>query len=137
MNSSLTKQQKRYALLFLALLIVMVFFSALSMILMQKKQSGATVASIYQNGTLIQTISLSSVTAPYQIRLDGPNGSVNIIEVRPGSIGIAEADCPDQICVNMGFRSHSLLPITCLPNRLIIVFSDETGNTDSFDMLTY
>ncbi len=137
MNSSLTKQQKHYALLFLVLLAVMAFFCTLAIILIQKRQSSATVASIYQNGSLIQTISLSSVTAPYQLKLDGPNGSVNIIEVRPGSIGIVEADCPDQICVNMGIRSHSLLPITCLPNRLIIVFSEATENTDTFDLMTY
>ena len=35
----------------------------------------------------------------------GSDGGKNQVEVRPGSIGIVSADCPDKLCVRQGFLS--------------------------------
>lgn len=77
-------------------------------------------AEIYQNGVCIETINLDTVENPYTFDVRGDNSCINTIEVRPGSIGIVSADCPDKLCVHQGFISNSLLPITCLPNHLVI-----------------
>ena len=40
----------------------------------------------------------------------------------------------------MGFIHNSLLPITCLPNHLVIqieIISDEKNNTDNIDGFAY
>ena len=78
------------------------------------------VARITQHGNLITEINLASVTEPYTLRIDGINGAYNIIEVRPGSIGVIEASCPDHICIQMGFIQDPFLPVTCLPNEVVI-----------------
>ncbi len=96
--------------------------------------SGKLTADIYQNGRLIQSISLDSVEEPYTFTVTGDNDCRNEIEVRPGSIGIISADCPDKLCVHQGFIDTSLLPITCLPNHLVIQIRTEDITPD---IITY
>ncbi len=97
------------------------------------------VARIYQDGVLIQSIPLSTVEDTYTFTVVGENGCRNEIEVRPGSIGILSADCPDKLCVNQGFINTSILPITCLPNHLVIQLQEASADEgDSvIDMTTY
>ncbi len=104
-----------------------------------QSDSTTLVADIYQNGELIESINLSTVTESYTFIIAGENNCQNEIEVRPGSIGVISADCPDKLCVNQGFIHSSLLPITCLPNRLVIqVRTIENQNNDpAIDIITY
>lgn len=96
------------------------------------------VADIYQNGTLLQSIPLSTVTEPYNLTISNEGNAVNEIEVRPDSIGIVYANCPDKLCVHQGFISDSLLPITCLPNRLVIQIREGSNdNKITVDIITY
>lgn len=100
------------------------------------------VADIYQNGKLLQSIPLSSVNESYRFQVTGENEALNEIEVHPGSIGIISASCPDKLCVHQGFISNSLLPITCLPNRLVIQIRQDTNMTEATeeiasDIITY
>lgn len=87
-------------------------------------------ADIFQNGVLIQSIDLSAVTESYTFTATGENNCCNEIEVRPGSIGIISANCPDKLCVHQGFIDSSLLPVTCLPNRLVIQIRTDEITTD-------
>ncbi|MDO5560329.1 MAG: NusG domain II-containing protein [Oscillospiraceae bacterium] len=80
-----------------------------------------TTARIYQDGKVIYTIDLDNVTQAYQIRVEGRHGAYNIIDVQPGKIGVCEASCPDKICVKTGYISDGIMPVTCLPNKLVIV----------------
>ena len=96
----------------------------------------AVIAEIYQNGKIIDTIHLDTVTESYTIRIDGDNGAYNVIEVHPGEIGICEASCPDGLCVNMGFIHSEILPITCLPNKVVIRIR-EGDNPDHIDSVVY
>lgn len=83
-------------------------------------QSAAYTACVYQNGQLLHSIPLDQVTESYRFTIEADDGGYNIVEVSPAGISIAQADCPDQICVLQGRISDSLLPITCLPHRLVI-----------------
>lgn len=102
-------------------------------------------ADIYQDGERKQSILLSTVTESYTFTIYNNQNAFNQIEVRPGSIGIISASCPDKLCVHQGFIHNSLLPITCLPNRLVIQLRQEEisgGNYDNDieitpDIITY
>ena len=95
-------------------------------------------ADIYQNGELIYHINLSEVTEPYTFTVTGDNGCTNEISVQNGSIGILQASCPDKLCVHQGFIHSSLLPITCLPNHLVIQVREEaTDSKIEPDIVTY
>lgn len=114
------KSTKKRALL-LSLLLIILFFASLTAIFFKMSHfSGSLVADIYKDGQLLQTIRLDRVTESYTIKLTAADGGYNTIEVRPNSIGILAADCPDLHCVQQGFIDTDLLPITCLPHRLVI-----------------
>lgn len=49
-------------------------------------------------------------------------GKINTIEIKEHKIRMADADCPDHTCVNMGWLDSA--PIICLPNRLVIQFEN-------------
>lgn len=76
-------------------------------------------AQIYQDGELLRTIDLNAVAVPYEFTIECDDG-INTIYVEHGAISVKFADCPDQICVNQGSISDSLVPIICLPHRLVI-----------------
>lgn len=86
----------------------------------QQPSGQGMCAEIYQDGTLLISIPLNEIEDAYTFTVTGENGGINEIEVRQGEVGIIHADCPDKLCVKQGFIRTSLLPITCLPNRLVI-----------------
>ena len=92
---------------------------ALSAFLLTSRSEG-TVVQVIQDGTVLQEIDLSRVREPYSFEVEAPDGGVNRIEVEPGRIRVADADCPDRICVSQGWLSDQSVPIVCLPHRLII-----------------
>ncbi len=126
------------ALLIGAALILLTVLSLLY-ILLPKSPDAGLIADIYQNGELIASIPLDEVRETYRFTVTGDEGHVNEIEVRPGSIGIISADCPDKLCVRQGFISNSRLPVTCLPNRVVIRLrpQEEDKNTISPDIISY
>ena len=95
--------------------------ASLSALLRPPESNTRYIADIFQNGNLLMSIPLDNHTEPDTFTITGENGCVNEIEVRPDSIGIISADCPDKLCVGQGFIQNSGLPITCLPNRLVIM----------------
>lgn len=111
----------------LAVLLLTVTIVCITAILYNKPaDSTSLIAEIYQDGDLCQSIPLNEVTESYTLTFTGTNGGTNTVEVRPGSIGILSADCPDKLCVHQGFIDSSLLPITCLPNRLVIQIKENS-----------
>ena len=81
--------------------------------------SRGTVANVYQNGVCIRSIDLAAVTEGYTFTVTDEAGE-NVVEVAPGRIRVLSADCPDQVCVRMGWLSDAAAPIVCLPHRLVI-----------------
>lgn len=101
--------------------------------------NGTVIAHIYQNGKLLETIPLSWVQEEYTFTITGEGDCQNIICVKPGSIGMLEADCPDQLCVKQGFYDRPTIPITCLPNGLVIELTLEKNVSDDKvpDIISY
>lgn len=55
----------------------------------------------------------------------------NIIHVDNDHVYMQESDCPDQICIQMSQISEPGEIIVCLPNRLIIIVTGESGSIDT------
>lgn len=126
MNASMNDRKK--AVLLAAVLLVTAILCGIRIYAVSHSSTGngqALYADIYQSGELLETIRLDTVTDEYIFEVPGEGGASNTVCVRPGSIAIISANCPDQICVHQGFISTSLLPITCLPNRLVIRVKEE------------
>ena len=86
---------------------------------LDRRSAGGAVANIYVDGVCVLSVDLSELAAPESCII--PNGlGVNVIEMERGRIRVAEADCPDQVCVRSGWLSDSASPIVCLPHKLVI-----------------
>ncbi len=127
------------------MLAAILLFSAFSILHAAWKSSGRersgdpSTLEIYQNGVLIQSISLAQVSETYSFTVVGEGDAYNIITVSPDGAWVSEASCPDKLCIRQGSLPGSLLPITCLPNRLVIRLADDSPReTDNgADALTY
>ena len=43
---------------------------------------------------------------------------------------MAEADCPDEICIKQGAIEDSARPIVCLPNNIVIKLTNDESDID-------
>lgn len=98
-------------------------------------------AEIYQDGRLLYSIPLNDISESRTFVVERTGRGINEIEIRPGSIGIISADCPDKLCVRQGFITDARIPVTCLPNRLVILLRPVSNTTDrdpiTPDIFTY
>lgn len=112
--------QKKVLILTCSIIAVIFLISVLALIGMNFSETEMKTAEIYQDGTLLYTIDLNTVTESYEITVTGENNAYNIILVEQGQISMKEASCPDKLCVHMGKIHNASLPVTCLPNKVVI-----------------
>lgn len=106
-------------------------------ILFYPNNEKAYTAYIHVNGTLYKSIPLAEVETPYEFSIQTSDGHFNKVYVETGSIRISSADCPDLICVRQGAITNSLLPITCLPHKLVITLKPTDSGTDAPDAISH
>ncbi len=110
-------------------LLVFIFIMAASFgVLISRRLDarGGRIARIYQAGSLLHSIALNGVKKPYSITIDGKRG-VNTVSVEPGRICVADADCPDKLCVKCRWISKPGQMVVCLPNRLMVKIENEAA----------
>ena len=127
---------KKTAVILTAVIVMLTLVSLLALFDIHRRGAERCTAYIYQNGELLYSIDLSTVTESSSFVITDDTGGTNTVEVRPGSIGISDADCPDRLCVRQGFIENTLLPITCLPHGLVIELH-RTEISDTPDTITY
>ena len=98
-------------------------------------QKSASYARIYKEGAGFVTVNLAKINEPYTIIVDYTNDplrldGINVLEAVDGRIRMLSSDCPDGICIHQGWRSGGLLPIVCLPNRVIVTFESAGDGLD-------
>lgn len=79
-----------------------------------QQASGAKVAFIYQKNLLLEKIVLEK-DKTFAIK----DGRMQI-EIKQGRIRVVKSDCPQHICVNMGWIQYSGQTIACVPNQVLI-----------------
>lgn len=84
-----------------------------------------THAEIYQNGSLIQNVSLETDQT-----FDLSGDYVNTVTVENGKIAIVSSTCPGSDCVHSGWAHRAGQAIICLPNRVEIRLIGTAGSGD-------
>lgn len=87
-------------------------------------QTPAACVKVISDGKTVAVLDLSEdteLTVPYE-------GGSNTVTVQDGFVCVSAATCPDGYCMKCGSRNCGL-PIICLPNRLVLQFSDR-GDID-------
>lgn len=85
---------------------------------------GKKTAVVTVDGKPLRTIELTEALEVYEIRTEF---GYNLLEVHDGGIHVKEADCPDDICIEMGVKRKVGETIICLPNRLMIEIVGDPG----------
>ena len=93
---------------------------------------GDQSAYVYKEGQLVQIIKLR-VGYTEQLRLGGSE-HFNLVVAENGRVRIAEADCPDKICVRTGWISIAPQQIVCLPYRVVVRI--QSGAQNDIDDIT-
>lgn len=117
------KTHKNDLLLIAGLLIL---GGALALFLYAVRQEGGTVR-VQADGETVMELPLNEDTR----LVLGEDGHTNTLVIENGTARVAEADCPDQICVSHGAIRYAGESIVCLPHRLVV--SVEGGQTDNVD----
>ncbi len=134
MHNSTSENKK--GIFLTTVILVAVFISAVIWaFFILNDSSERKTAFVYSGGKLVKSINLENVTEPYSFRVEDDNGGYNIVSVEKGKICVSEASCPDKVCVNTGFISNASLPVSCLPNKLVIKI--ESGNDEEADIIAY
>ena len=90
-----------------------------------KNDTGTVMAEIYQDGKLIETLSLNEETT---FEISGKY--TNLITVSNGEIYFAASDCPGEDCVHSGAIHSSGRSLVCLPNEVEIRITTQNSDVD-------
>jgi len=108
----------RFSKFDLVLVILVLLFSGFLIFrttLDRVRQSGqAAKAVIYQDSRMLESVDLDKDSL-FSIL----NGKMQI-KVKDGKIRVVDADCPQHLCVNMGWIQYSGQSIVCVPNKILI-----------------
>ena len=67
-----------------------------------------------------------------ELVIPGENGLDNLLIIKDGYADIAEANCPDKICVHQRKIRYKGETIVCLPNRVVVsIEGGEEGDVDA------
>ena len=67
-----------------------------------------------------------------ELVIPGENGFDNLLIIKDGYADIAEANCPDKICVHQRKIRYKGETIVCLPNRVVVsIEGGEEGDVDA------
>lgn len=122
METKPAKSTKFWVLLIGVLLLVAVIGL---FVIQNLREEGAQVV-ITWNGEVEGTYDLAEDRT---LVFEGENGGYNVVTIEDGFVFMAEANCPDQICVKHKPLNQTADPIVCLPNSLVVnVVTAETEN---------
>ena len=88
------------------------------------------VAVIRVDGAVVATVDLTTPTAR-TLHVTGTLGPVVVVTDGNGSIRVAEATCPDQICVHTAPARSPGDQIICVPNRMVITVEGKGTSIDA------
>ncbi len=86
------------------------------------QNTGDTV-TITMDGKVYGTYDLAQ---DQEIEVSRDGQVVNLVRISDGEVFMAEADCPDHLCIRQGKISADRQTIVCLPNRVVVEISSET-----------
>lgn len=98
----------------------------------QGKATAEAVAVVTVDGEVYGRYPLSIDTVE---RLELPDGTYNVLEIRDGRADITEASCPDGICVKHLPICRRGESIVCLPNRVVVEV--ENGTAADIDFMVH
>ena len=118
------KTLKNDILLIAALLLLAL--AAYGVLRLTKAPGGEAVVTV--DGTELAVLPLSEDTV---LAVGEGQGFRNVVEVAQGRVRVAEADCPDRLCVRQSWISREGESIVCLPHKLVVTVRGGEAGPDA------
>lgn len=96
----------------------------------KRLQRPGGAVGVWQEGELICTLDPASVREPYTLTLSTRSGESRI-HVGPDGVYMESAGCRSQLCVRHGPLRSGGTPIVCLPERIVIAFTQQREGVDA------
>ena len=100
---------------FLLVVLLLLLSGALALFLRLTRQAGGTV-SVQVDGELVMELPLNEDRS----LVLGEGAHTNTLIIEGGKARVAEASCPDRICVRQGAVQYAGESIVCLPHKLVV-----------------
>ena len=107
------KTLKNDILLIAALLLAALL--AWGVLRLTRASGGEAVVTV--DGETVATLPLTEDTV---VNIGAGEGFSNVVEVSGGRVRVSDADCPDRLCVRMGWISRDGESVVCLPHKLAV-----------------
>lgn len=117
MEQKRKKTAKKNDIVLIALILAVAVLFQFGIRIYQGTQTKEAVAVVKIGDTEYGRFLLSET---HTERIELPDGSYNLLEIRDGSADVTEASCPDGICVNHRAISRRGESIVCLPNAVVV-----------------
>lgn len=113
----------------LKLIVLLIIFSIIIMLFINKKDDTNKIAKVYHNNKLILKIDLSKKESK-EYYVKGDKGKIKII-TNNGKIKVAKENSYYHLCSKQGFIKETYESIVCLPNKVVIEIDDNNTNIDT------
>lgn len=117
------KWLKNDILLILALLLLA--GCAWAVLRLTRRPGGEAVVTV--DGVVVATLPLGE-DGRFPIAAGAGN---NLVEIAGGRVRVAEADCPDRLCVRSGWARYDGESIVCLPHKLVVTVRGGAAGPDA------
>jgi hypothetical protein len=109
-------------------ILIALMLTIVSWIIMHRTQGAVAVVRV--DDKVVATVDLTSLE-PQTLRITGVLGPLVIVTDGKGSIRVAEATCPDQICVHTVPARSPGDQIICVPNHMVITVEGKGTSIDA------
>lgn len=109
------------------LVVVFIIIAIVAVVFYGKTKAEGSEAIVTIDGKEYGRYDLSK-DARIPIEIDG--AKTNYLVIENGAADMIEADCPDQLCVNMKAISKDGETIVCLPNKVVVEVESDTEVSD-------
>lgn len=110
---------KKMDFVIIAVLMILSFLPEIILGASVGKGYSNTYAEITVDGKMYKTVALSEHSGEEVFEIKTDDG-INVIKIKDNKIGIIEADCPDQVCMNPEYIEKAGESLVCLPHKVMI-----------------
>ena len=115
--------------------VLVLLCAALFLLPLLRDDDAVLTAQIMADGEVIETVelSLSAMQAFEETR--EVNGCVIVLS--PEGVCVADADCPDRLCVKTGMITRAGEAIACVPDRVVVTMRQARAADETYDGVAY
>jgi hypothetical protein len=115
--------------------VLVLLCAALFLLPLLRDDDAVLTAQIMADGEVIETVELSLSAMQTFEETREVNGCVIVLS--PEGVCVADADCPDRLCVKTGMITRAGEAIACVPNRVVVTLRQARAADETYDGVAY